>query len=156
VTKPLKLGLIGDNIAASKSPHLHATAGRLAGVKVSYTRLVPKDMGLAFEEVFAHAQKNGLDGVNVTYPYKERVYDLVDVADRVTRDIGAMNSVVFSGDKPQGHNTDHSGFIRAYRNTFGDAHPGVVCLIGSGGVGRAVAFALLSLSAHEIICVDQD
>lgn len=51
----IKLGLIGDNIARSKSPHLHRTAEQLTGHEVTYDRLIPKDMGLSFDEVFAKA-----------------------------------------------------------------------------------------------------
>jgi shikimate dehydrogenase len=38
----LKLGLIGDNIAASRAPDLHRIAGRLNNMDVQYDRLVPK------------------------------------------------------------------------------------------------------------------
>lgn len=39
---------------------------------------------------------------------------------------------------------------------MGDAMPGTVCLIGTGGVGKAVAFGLLDLGAEVIRCVDLD
>ena len=48
--KMLKLGLIGDNIDHSQSPHLHRTCGRMAGIDVSYEPLVPHAMGMSFEE----------------------------------------------------------------------------------------------------------
>jgi shikimate dehydrogenase len=156
MTKALKLGLIGDNIDRSQSPRLHEACGALAGIPVSYARLIPPAMGLTFDEVFTKAQEDGFDGINVTYPYKERVTGLVTVDDPAVRAIGAVNTVLFTGTGPKGFNTDHSGFIRAYRAGRGDAGPGVVCLIGAGGVGKAVAFALLALDAEKIICVDLD
>ena len=151
----IKLGLIGDNIAASKAPHLHRTAGQLTGVEVTYDRLVPKEMGLTFEEVFAQAQASGFRGLNVTYPYKELVVKKVTVTDPLVRAIGAVNTVVFTPDGPQGHNTDYSGFVRAYCSAR-DENPGKVCLIGTGGVGKAVAFGLIALNAREIRLVDLD
>lgn len=155
-TKPVRLGLIGDNIAQSKSPLLHRTAGALTGLDVTYDRLIPSDMGLSFDEVFAQARMSGFHGINITYPYKEVVTSKVTVLDPFVRGIGAVNTVVFDADGPKGFNTDYSGFINAYRLVRGKRPPGVVCLIGAGGVGKAVAFGLIGLGAQAIHCVDLD
>lgn len=153
-----KLGLIGDNIAASKAPLLHETAGRLSGVSVTYERLVPKDMLRDFDGVFDFARDTGFRGVNVTYPYKERAAQKAYVADPLVRAIGAVNTVVFSAqDAPaaQGFNTDYTGFIWAYRSARQMAPAGIVCVIGAGGVGKAVAFGLVKLGAKVIRLVDK-
>lgn len=155
MTKILKLGLIGDNIDRSQSPQLHRTCGLIAGIDVSYARLVPHVMGLSFEEVFVMTKEEGFDGINVTYPYKEHVCKFVSVSDPAVRAIGAVNTVLFSPKGPEGFNTDYSGFVQAY-GAARNAPPGTVCLIGAGGVGKAVAFALLALKAHTVICVDLD
>ena len=42
----IRLGLIGDNIAASQAPRLHALAGALRGIEVRYDLLVPAEFGL--------------------------------------------------------------------------------------------------------------
>jgi shikimate dehydrogenase len=152
----LKLGLIGDNITRSKSPRLHRTAGQLTGREVTYDRLIPKDMGLSFDEVFEQAHAGGFRGINVTYPYKEVVTAKVTVTDPLVRAIGAVNTVVFDADGPKGFNTDYSGFMAAYRAVRGPQGPGTVCLIGTGGVGKAVAFGLIGLNADTIRCVDLD
>lgn len=153
---PVKLGLIGDNITRSKSPRLHRTAGQLTGCEVSYDRLIPRDMDLSFDEVFEKARSGGFRGINVTYPYKEVVTAKVTVTDPLVRAIGAVNTVVFDADGPKGFNTDYSGFMAAYRAVRGRDAPGTVCLIGTGGVGKAVAFGLIGLGAAVIRCVDLD
>ena len=152
----VRLGLIGDNIAQSQAPRLHEQAGRMLGIPVSYDRLVPSDMGRDFEAVFALARDRGFRGLNITYPYKERVVPLVAVPDPQVAALGAVNTVLFTPDGPQGHNTDWSGFIAAYRHVLGDRPPGPVCLVGAGGVGKAVAFGLLSLGLEEIALVERD
>jgi shikimate dehydrogenase len=152
----IKLGLIGDNINRSQSPRLHRTAGQLAGLQVTYDRLIPKDMDLTFDEVFQQAQRGGFRGINVTYPYKELVTSKVFVSDPLVRAIGAVNTVVFDAEGPKGFNTDYTGFMHAYRRLRGDQSPGTVCLIGTGGVGKAVAFGLVALGAKTIRCVDLD
>ncbi len=152
----LKLGLIGDNIARSRSPLLHRLAGRQNGMVVDYDRLIPRDMGEDFDQVFASCQSRGYRGINVTYPYKERAAGKVAVSDPLVRAIGAVNTVLFEPEGPLGFNTDYSGFIAAYRAARKETPPGIACLIGTGGVGRALAFALLALQAEEIRLVDND
>jgi shikimate dehydrogenase len=155
-SQTLKLGLIGDNIARSKSPLLHRLAGAQNRVTVQYDRLIPKDMGEDFDTVFDACATRGYRGINVTYPYKERAAKKVAIADPLVRAIGAVNTVLFEADGPKGHNTDYTGFISGYRGVRGDQAPGVACLIGTGGVGRALAFGLVALGATEIRLVDRD
>lgn len=154
--EPIRLGLIGDNIAASRAPRLHVLAGEALGLRVTYDRLVPREMGLPFEEVLAWAEARGFRGVNVTYPYKERVVPLVRVGDARVARLGAINTVRFGRGRPEGHNTDWSGFAAAYRQVRGDAPAGAVCMIGAGGVGRAIGFALAGLGATSLRIADRD
>jgi shikimate dehydrogenase len=156
MTTMIKLGLIGDNIARSKSPLLHRLAGAQNGRAVQYDRLIPQDMGQDFDTVFAACAGQGYRGINVTYPYKERAATKVAIDDPLVRAIGAVNTVLFELDGPKGQNTDYTGFIAGYRKVRGDIDPGISCLIGTGGVGRAVAFGLVALGASEIRLVDRD
>jgi shikimate dehydrogenase len=152
----IRLGLIGDNIRRSQSPLLHRLAGRLCGFDVTYDSLIPADMGLDFDAVFAHCQDNGFRGINITYPYKERVFARLDVGDALVRALGACNIVVFGAGRPAGDNTDYSGFKSAFVETFGKVSPGVVALAGAGGVGKAIGFALADLGARQIRIFDRD
>jgi shikimate dehydrogenase len=155
-TATLKLGLIGDNIARSRSPLLHRLAGQQNGVEVTYDRLVPKDMALGFDEIFDGCARQGYHGINVTYPYKELGAKKVEVDDPLVRAVGAVNTVLFGGFRPKGFNTDYSGFMSAYRHVMGDAATGTVLMIGTGGVGRAVAFGLAGLGTRRLHLVDRD
>ena len=150
----LHLGLIGDNITRSKSPLLHKLAGRICGIEITYQALIPADLNLDFDAVFERCSRNGYRGINITYPYKERVVSKLAVDDRAVRLIGACNTVVFDGTPPRGLNTDFTGFSDAFRGTFGAVSPGVVALVGTGGVGRAVAFALAHLDTKGLQLFD--
>lgn len=156
MTDILRLGLIGDNIAKSQSPRLHRLAGVQNGRRVVYDSLIPVEQGLAFDPLFAHVAASGYRGINVTYPYKERAAAKVSIADPLVRAIGAVNTVVFAPEGPQGFNTDYSGFVAAYRRVRGDAAPGPVLMIGAGGVGKAVAFGLIALGLTDIRIADRD
>lgn len=155
-TPDLKLGLIGDNIATSRAPLLHRLAGVQNGMVVQYDRMIPRDMGEEFDTVFAACAGRGYRGINVTYPYKERAAAKVMIDDSLVRAIGAVNTVLFDANGPRGQNTDYTGFIAAYRAVLGSVDPGIACLIGTGGVGRALAFALVALKAAEIRLIDRD
>lgn len=152
----LLLGLIGDNIMRSRSPDLHRFAGELSGLRVSYDLLVPPDLGLDFDVVFERARNSGMRGLNITYPYKELVIERLEIEDPHIGRIGSVNTVVFEPDGPRGFNTDYTGFVAAFRAAFPVASPGSVLMIGAGGVGKAVAFALASLGADRLNIVDSN
>lgn len=152
----LHLGLIGDNIARSRSPLLHELAGEQAGVCVRYDRLIPADLGQSFETVFDTCRAGDFRGINITYPYKERVATMVVVDEPLERAIGAVNTVIFDREGPRGHNTDYSGFISAYRRVRAGRAPGSTLMVGTGGVGRAVAYALVTLGVTELRLVDRE
>jgi len=152
----IRLGLIGDNIKQSRSPDLHRIAGQLCGLEVQYDLLVPGELGLSFDAVFDACRRDGVRGVNITYPYKEQVVvRLASASTDVTR-IGSANTVVFTPDGPVGYNTDYLGFMAAYRAHFGERPAGRVGIVGAGGVGRAIAFALTALGASELRLFDAD
>lgn len=151
-----RLGLIGDNISRSQSPRLHTEAGRLCGLEIVYERLIPRDIGLDFGAVFDRCVEEGFRGINVTYPYKEEVAPRLSIPDPLTERIRACNTVLFSAPQPEGHNTDYSGFIAAFRSIFGAGSAGRVAMAGAGGVGKAIAFALSRLGATELRIFDTD
>ncbi|MFT6532868.1 MAG: shikimate dehydrogenase [Limimaricola cinnabarinus] len=154
-TPTLRLGLIGDNIRASRSPLLHRIAGEMLGRPTTYDSLIPADLGQDFHAVFAECARS-YRGINVTYPYKEVAARKVTVEDPLVRGIGAVNTVLFEPEGPKGHNTDYTGFKAAYARVRGDTRPGTVLMIGTGGVGRAVAFGLAGLGATVLRLVDRD
>ena len=106
--------------------------------------------------MFEQCRDVGFRGINITYPYKERVVRCLEAGDPAVQMMGACNTVLFESSGPQGFNTDHSGFVVAYRNRFGDASPGQAALAGAGGVGRAIGFALGGLGASELRLFDLD
>jgi shikimate dehydrogenase len=154
--RSLRLGLIGDKIQRSRSPELHRAAGRLCGLDVTYERLIPPEMGETFENVLAGCGERGFRGLNITYPYKERVLERIVPPPRELAALGACNTILFEGAELQGFNTDFSGFASAFRHRFGRVSPGIVAMAGAGGVGKAIAFALARLGARELRLCDPD
>ena len=156
MTETIRLGLVGDNIAKSLSPRLHMLAAAQNGRRVVYDRLMPAEHGMTFEALFDDVSAAGYRGVNITYPYKENAAARVKIDDPLVAAIGAVNTVLFDEGGPHGFNTDYSGFVAAYRRIRGDALPGTVLMIGAGGVGKAIAFALVALGLRAFHIVDRD
>jgi shikimate dehydrogenase len=125
-------------------------------MNVSYDLLIPDEQQLSFQAMLQRCKDAGFDGVNVTYPYKEQVLKFIAAGDTTVSELGAANTVRFSLAGDTAWNTDCSGFIAAYRAQFGTQSPGRTLLIGAGGVGRAIAFALRHLHADEILIYDTD
>lgn len=152
----IQLGLFGAGIGKSRASRLHEIAGRLCGLRVNYTLFDLDRLGAdAFETELRRRSEEGFCGVNVTHPVKEQAAKLVPIPDKIIRRLGAINTVRFSDNT--GYNTDYTGFIKAFRERFGTAHPGRVLMLGAGGVGKAVAFALAALGpGAQIDLVDKD
>jgi shikimate dehydrogenase len=153
------VGLIGSNIQNSLSPVLHEDAFEAAGIRGHYHLmdldvLQQTDLGGMLESV----RRLGFAGVNFTHPYKEAVIPFLDMLSSEARQIGAVNTVVIGKDGgTAGHNTDRIGFRRAFIEEFGEklAERLVVLLLGAGGAGRAVAFALIDLGVRTLFIYDK-
>jgi shikimate dehydrogenase len=130
VTRALYV-LLGDPVAHSRSPRLHARAFELLGVDAVYAPCRVTDVAAAF----AGLRALGAAGFNVTVPHKEAAARLCDRLDEAASRIGAVNCVdaAFTG-----HNTDVAGILGA----LGDAATGPAVVLGAGGAARAAAYAL--------------
>ncbi len=154
----IRLALIGTGIDRSRAPRLHEAAGRLCGLRVRYA-LRPLDDASpgALEAAIARCVEDGCTGINITHPFKERAVALVDRPSPEVQRLASLNTVRFAaGGAREGFNTDHSGFMAAYRRAFGDESPGTVGIAGAGGAGRAVAFALAALGARRVRLYDRE
>jgi len=151
-------GLIGAKIQRSISPALFEDACAAAGLRGHY-HLMDLDLlpGRGIGDLLQSVRTAGFRGTNVTYPCKETVLPLLDTVSQEARQIGAVNAVVIAADgRTTGHNTDRSGFRRAFDEELGrqSAHDQTVLLLGAGGAGRAVAFALFDLGVRTLLVSD--
>ena len=131
--------LLGDPVAHSRSPAIHARAFALLGVDAVYApcRVSPQDLEPAVDGLRAL----GIDGFNVTVPHKTEVAQLVDRLHGTAARIGAVSCVARDGEALVGHNTDVPGLLRALAEKRIDLS-GRAVVIGAGGSARAAAFAL--------------
>jgi shikimate dehydrogenase len=149
VTRAL-FGLIGDPVAHSRSPAIHARAFELLGVDAEYRALrVP---AAEVPDTIAKLYAIRCRGFNVTVPHKEAVAPLCATLSQAAAQIGAVNCVALDErDEYTGHNTDAPGLLRALRaHGIGPAGARAV-VVGAGGSARAVAWALVPHAAQITI-----
>jgi len=152
---PLLLGLIGSPITGSAARRMHEAAAAAAGLQAQYRLIdVPRADRAKLGVLLEGVRLLGFTGVNVTYPYKEAVIPLLDSLSPTAAAIGAVNTILVHDGELIGHNTDATGFARACQQVLGDLGDAPVVLIGAGGVGRAMAFALAELGLRELRLVD--
>jgi shikimate dehydrogenase len=136
---------------------MHEQAARDLGVRCHYQLI--EVAGADREQLrglLDGVRRLGFAGVNVTFPYKEAVIVLLDELSPDAAAMGAVNTVVVRDNRLIGHNTDTSGFARAAADLVADSGQGSVAVIGAGGVGKAIAFALANLGIVELRIFDAD
>jgi len=150
-------GLIGAPIAHSASPAMHEWAARALGAHCHYQLIEVAGADTAgLRALLDGVRRLGFAGVNITFPYKEAVVDLLDALDPTAAAMQAVNTVVVRNGRLTGHNTDTSGFARAARDLVEASKRGPVAVIGAGGVGKAIAFALAGLGVRDVRVHDAD
>jgi shikimate dehydrogenase len=158
-TKSVLVGLVGRGIELSRSPRMHQREGERLGLLYTYALLDFDVHGLhdsALAEVVTTAEAAGFSGLNITHPFKQRIVEILGDLSPEAASIGAVNSVVFSGGRRTGHNTDCWGFVQSFRRQMAGCPLDVAILLGAGGGGAAVAHALLELGVQQLQIFDPD
>jgi shikimate dehydrogenase len=143
------VALLGDPVAHSLSPRMHAAAFEALGLRWAYValRVLPSDL----PEAVRGLRALGFVGANVTVPHKEAAAELMDRLDEVARACGAVNTIVFGeGRRALGYNTDVAGVRRTLR--YGNVKVSGLraAVLGAGGAARAVCVALAQEGAAEV------
>ena len=157
--RSLLAGLLGQGIKPSLTPELHEReAGRQAiryvykTVELDDRRATPDHL----RQLLDFAVELGFDGLNVTHPVKQAMVPLMDRVTPEAEAIGAINTILIDDGVTTGHNTDVTGFDKAFRAGLPDAALDDVVLLGAGGAGTAVANAMVRLGVRRLHVVDPD
>lgn len=139
MSAPKVFAVLGDPVAHSKSPDMHAAAFAALGLPHRYVALRVPAPGLA--AALEGVRALGLAGLNLTVPHKETACALVDELDDVARTVGAVNTVAVVGGALRATNTDVGGFADALAELDPSA-PRRAVVLGGGGASRAIVAAL--------------
>lgn len=156
--KPVRLGVIGNPIAHSKSPQMQQAALDAVGVNAAYVRLLADTEEGAFKSLLHLLHDKGFIGVNVTVPFKKRAFLAAQHRDALAELSGAVNTLVWREDGLHGCNTDGPGFERAIGELTGGkslSELSIVILGACGGAGSALACQCALSGCCELTLVNR-
>jgi shikimate dehydrogenase len=151
-------GLIGAGIQKSLTPALHMREGAELGFEYHYELLdLDENQGAAtLAATLRGVEERGFVGVNITHPCKQIVLPMLDELCEDAAALGAVNTIVFENGRRCGHNTDWRGFAESFRRGLRDVPMDAAVLLGAGGAGAAVAYAMLKLGIGSLEIFDID
>ncbi|CAB3749787.1 shikimate dehydrogenase [Paraburkholderia solisilvae] len=149
-----RYAVIGNPIAHSKSPFIHARFAEQTGEPVEYDRLLaPVDAFVPHVRAFIEA---GGRGLNVTVPFKLDAHALADALSPRAAAAGAVNTLRFDAAGIYGDNTDGFGLVRDIEVNLGVPLNGArVLLLGAGGAARGVILPMLERAPRRLTIVNR-
>jgi shikimate dehydrogenase len=150
---PDRYAVIGNPVAHSKSPWIHAEFARACGQDLEYGRIgAPLD---GFARAVGEFRAAGGKGLNVTLPFKLQAYSYCEQASARARAAQAVNTLSF-GAVVQGDNTDGTGLVRDLAGNLGiELERRSVLLMGAGGAAQGVVAALLEAGAGRLVIANR-
>jgi shikimate dehydrogenase len=138
------IGVAGFPCAHSKGPFLFNALFAEYGLDYHYTWFEDPEL----VEILSVARHLDVKGLSVTIPFKQEVIPLIDeVEEHAARQIGAVNTVIFSCGTAMGYNTDWIGVRKPLTGLKGSK----AVLLGAGGAAAGAAFALTDLDMDVTI-----
>jgi shikimate dehydrogenase len=146
--------VIGNPISHSKSPLIHAEFAKQTQQDMDY---VAKEIPLEnFAESLKKLQQE-FNGINITVPFKEQAWQLVENKSEHAKRAGAINTLVFNKDGTMyGDNTDGIGLCRdLVNNNQIELKDKRLLLLGAGGAARGVIEPLLEYQPSELFVANR-
>ena len=149
-----KYYVLGNPIAHSKSPLIHARFAELTGQSLQYERLlVPLE---TFAATLAGLLQGGAKGCNVTVPFKLQAFEAAATQTDRAQLARAANTLVLQGGAIHADNTDGVGLVNDIQNNAGVSLAGRdVLLIGAGGAGAGALATLLAAGPRRLVLVNR-
>lgn len=146
--------MIGYPLSHSLSPLMHNAVIEKLNLNYVYIpfEIEPDSLRVAVKGLF----KSGVKGLNVTIPHKVAVIKILDELDESARLIGAVNTILIKKGSLKGYNTDADGFLESLKEKGVRVRGKKVLLIGAGGAGRAICYALIKAGSKQITIVNRN
>ncbi|MGB5080550.1 MAG: shikimate dehydrogenase [Burkholderiales bacterium] len=150
-----RYAVIGNPVAHSKSPQIHAAFAQALGEDIEYGRLLATSAG--FRPSVERFREEGGRGLNVTVPCKEEAFRYADALSDRARVAEAVNTLRFDAGRVFGDNTDGIGLVRDITRNLGVSLAGKrVLLLGAGGAARGVLAPLLAEGPASLAIANRD
>ena len=152
---PDPYGVMGNPISHSKSPYIHQQFAKQTRQSIIYDA-VHVDIG-GFSQAVGNFIANGGKGLNITVPFKQQAFALVDALSQGAQVAGAVNTITLQADGTLfGDNTDGTGLVRDLMDNNSVTLTGKkILIVGAGGATRGIIQPLLQQSVAEIVIVNR-
>lgn len=145
--------VIGNPVAHSKSPLIHAEFARQTRQDLVYSVLFAGD---AFEAAVERFREEGGRGLNVTLPFKHRAFVLAHERTARAEHALAVNTLSFDREAIRGDNTDGAGLVHDLVVNLGfTLHGRSVLLMGAGGASYGVCGPLLDEGPAALVVANR-
>ena len=153
-TDPVRLAVVGNPVAHSRSPQIHARFAAVSGHAVDYSRIEsPLDGFAATLRAFADA---GARGCNVTVPFKGEAFAACARLSERARRAEAVNTIMFEAGGWFGDNTDGAGLVRDIELNAGVTLRGKrVLVLGAGGAAAGALDPLLAARPAALVVANR-
>lgn len=141
----MKYGLIGEHLGHSYSCEIH---GAIADYEYELKELRPDELDGFMRQRFFNA-------INVTIPYKQSVIPYLDEISDRARSIGAVNTIVNTGGRLYGDNTDFAGMAALAKRIGIDFKGKKVLILGTGGTSKTARAVAESYGAATVLNVSR-
>jgi shikimate dehydrogenase len=147
-------GVVGNPVAHSRSPEIHAQFAQATGQALEYRRIeAPLD---GFEAAVHAFRAQGGKGLNVTVPFKEAAFRYCARTSARSREAEVVNTLVFSPGEVYGDTTDGPGLVADLTRNLRLALKGKEILVmGAGGAARGVVPSLLEAGAARLVVANR-
>jgi len=147
------IALIGNPVSHSLSPIMQNAAFQYLGLDLIYIAIPCKDEDL--ELVLNSLKKINCKGLNITIPYKQKVFKLCSEISPIASKLKAINTLKLNSEKEwTATNTDVEGFIYPLKNLNLAKKQSIV--LGSGGAARSVIQGLINLNLSKISVISRN
>ena len=137
-------GVTGHPLDHTKSPVMQNAAIKAAGLNAIYLKFDSSSL----DNICDVMREYSIRGMNVTIPYKQDVFEILDRVSDVCYGAGAVNTITNTDGVLTGDNTDVGGIKYAFRMKEEEPRGKTVLILGSGGAARAAAYAFDDLGCR--------
>ncbi len=149
-----RYAVVGNPVAHSLSPEIHAAFARETGQDIDYVKL-PAPL-TEFAATVLEFRALGGCGVNVTVPFKHEAWSLAEVRTDDAQNARAVNTLAFRDGTIIGHNTDGIGLVTDIETNLGfPIQDKRVLLMGSGGASYGVTQPLLKAKPSRLVVTNR-
>ncbi len=148
-----KFGLIGKDLSESFSRVMHTYIYKKYNINSTYSNIEIDNK--SFSEVGEIIKEKKINGLNITFPYKNEIIQYCDTVNSKAEVVGAVNCIKVIKNKIYGFNTDYFGFIMTLKSNCIEINNKDIFVIGAGGSAYAVIYSLVTLGCTNISVINR-